>query len=384
MVTTTTTPPTTTTTTSATSTTTTISENNTNTVINQLPTEHRDTKHPQPSRQEIINNLLELARQEQAKGNTSVTSDKLDKLQSVLQNNSPGSRKSPFLSKGSNSYNFDKYQRFQQVPTRNSTGKYANHKIKPKFPPIFDKFDIEESVSKAGPTSSSTTSPSGPAEAKKQDLITISKKNKNLRKKIGGKFYQAKKFTLKQLEFMFINFLETIANLLDNLHLLSNLPMFPQALTKLLKQTNKLWVLILVFLIRKTISQLLNVVRKIRKVDTELKIVNNNSNNNNNNNNIGNVGEKMSNASVFSKPINEDINRKYNKILKDLKFDKMMLIFELVGNFLDLTFNLIELSEVAVPNWIMSGLNVASMGMTIYRMNKDDEYIDDDITEDLI
>lgn len=142
--------------------------------------------------------------------------------------------------------------------------------------------------------------------------------------------------------------------------------MFPQVLTKLLKQTNKLWVLILVFLIRKTISQLLNVIRKIRKVHIELNIVNNSS------------------KSELSKPVNEDINRKYNKILKDLKFDKMMLIFELVGNFLDLVFNLIELSEINVPNWIMSGLNVASMGMTIYRMNKDDEYIDDDITEDLI
>ena len=91
-----------------------------------------------------------------------------------------------------------------------------------------------------------------------------------------------------------------------------------------------------------------------------------------------------SQKSELSKPVNEDINRKYNKILKDLKFDKMMLIFELVGNFLDLVFNLIELSEISVPNWVMSTLNVASMGMTIYRMNKDDEYIDDDITEDLI
>ena len=32
----------------------------------------------------------------------------------------------------------------------------------------------------------------------------------------------------------------------------------------------------------------------------------------------------------------------------------------------------------------MSLLNFASMAMTIYRMNKDDEYVDDDITDDLI
>ena len=46
---------------------------------------------------------------------------------------------------------------------------------------------------------------------------------------------------------MFVNILENLANLLDNLHLLSNLPMFPQFLNRFLKQTNKIWVLILVF-----------------------------------------------------------------------------------------------------------------------------------------
>ena len=45
---------------------------------------------------------------------------------------------------------------------------------------------------------------------------------------------------------MFVNILENLANLLDNLHLLSNLPMFP-ILNRFLKQTNKIWVLILVF-----------------------------------------------------------------------------------------------------------------------------------------
>lgn len=345
--------------------------NDNNNIFNHTPADHQDlfsnpslvkTQQPSSSREEIINNLIELAKQEQAKGNTSVTSDKLDRLQSILQNSN---RKSPVPQKKSSGSNFDKYHRFQQVP--NTTEQYKP-RVKPKYPPIFDKFDIEKSAPKVESSSSKSTD--------KEDLTTIAKKNKNLKKKRGGKYFQAKKFTFKQLEFMFINFLETMANLLDNLHLLSNLPMFPQTLTKLLKQTNKLWVLILVFLIRKTISQLLNVIRKIRKVDTELKIVNNNTS--------GGISGKSSSISTISKPVNEDINRKYNKILKDLKFDKMMLIFELIGNFLDLTFNLIELSEVAVQNWLMSVLNMASMGMTIYRMNKDDEYIDDDITEDLI
>ena len=80
-----------------TSTTSTIISDTTNTFINPLSsTEHKDIlsntsfanqqQHPQPSKQDIINNLIELAKQEQAKGNTSITSDKLDKLQSILQN----------------------------------------------------------------------------------------------------------------------------------------------------------------------------------------------------------------------------------------------------------------------------------------------------------
>ncbi len=59
-----------------------------------------------------------------------------------------------------------------------------------------------------------------------------------------------------------------------------------------------------------------------------------------------------------------------------------MLVLELIGNFMDLAFN-VELYRVPVPDWLMSGLNFASMAMTDYRIDKDDEYIDD-ITEDLI
>ncbi|KAI5957205.1 hypothetical protein KGF54_000133 [Candida jiufengensis] len=283
----------------------------------------------QPSKQEIINNLLNLAKQEQAKGNSSITSDKLNKLQDIL------SKKQEEESK-------TKFNKFQTLPIIN--------KPIPKYPPLFDKFDIDNSIKPASTNNSSNSD---------KDSTTKSNSKKSIKK-----YYNPKKFTFKQLEHMFINFLENIANLLDNLHLLSNLPMFPKFLTNLLKQTNKLWILILIFLIRKTISQLLNVIRKIRKVNIEKKILNDNS--------------------VTKSTLSEDINKKYNKILKDLKFDKMMLILELIGNLLDFTFNLIELNSIGVPDWLMSGLNFASMAMTIYRMNKDDEYIDDDITEDLI
>ena len=116
--------------------------------------------------------------------------------------------------------------------------------------------------------------------------------------------------------------------------------------------------------------QLLNVIRKEKKVNVELNILSQSKN------------SKVLLNSESQDPSN--IYRKYEKVLKDLRFDKSMLVLELIGNFMDLAFNVIELYGVPVPDWLMSGLNFASMAMTVYRMNKDDEYIDDDITEDLI
>ncbi|RCK59277.1 hypothetical protein Cantr_07755 [Candida viswanathii] len=275
--------------------------------------------------QEIINNLIKLAQQEQANGNTSITSDKLAKLSDLLAQKQQHSEK--------------KESTVAAAPPPKS-----RIQPKPKYASLVNKFDISKSKSREA------TPPLGPSKPIKKQ----------------SHYYRPNQFSFKKLEFVFINVLENVANLLDNLHLLSNLPMFPKVLNNFLKQTNKIWVLILVFLIRKTISQLLNVIRKIRKVNVEVDLLNSTT------------------PANKSNPINEDLNKKYNKVLKDLRFDKMMLIIELIGNFLDLTFNFIEMNGIELPSWAMSILNFSSMAMTIYRMNKDDEYIDDDITEDLI
>lgn len=268
---------------------------------------------------QIIDSLIQLATQEQERGNKSVTPDKLAKLKQYLDTQAQNR-----IAKEYNQKNL-KATKFNELPRI----------PKPKFSPLFDKFELPEAT---------------PQTIQKRGRVP----------KTGG----YKKISFKKLEAVVVEVLETTANILDNLHLFSKLPMFPKNLLRFLKQTNKLWVLILVFLIRKTISQLLNVMRKERKVNVELDILNSTKNN--------------------SSQINNDINKKYAKILKDLKFDKLMLYIELVGNFLDLSFNIIELYGIPVADWFMGGLNVASMFMTIYRMNKDDEYVDDDITGDLI
>lgn len=268
--------------------------------------------------QEIINDLIKLAQKEQANGNTSITTDKLAKLSDLLAQK----------------------QQSKQKKDRTPQPSRKQYHPKPKYVSLINKFDINKSK---------------PKELVEQKPI---KKQKH--------YYRPNQFSFKKLESILVNILENIANLLDNLHLLSNLPMFPKFLNNFLKQTNKIWVLILVFLIRKTISQLLNVIRKIRKVNVEVDLLNSSS------------------TITKNSSINDDLNKKYNKVLKDLRFDKMMLIIELIGNFLDLTFNFIEMNGIDLPNWAMSILNFSSMAMTIYRMNKDDEYIDDDITEDLI
>lgn len=271
-------------------------------------------------KQELLNNLLQLAEKEQKQGNKSITQDKLENLSSYIINHNKSS-------------NFKKYSEFHPIPKSSGLlgdkSESSNTKEKSKrslhYSPLFEKFKL--TLPKVEPP-----------------------------KKLG----KLSKF--KQLENSFINILEVLANILDNLHLFSKFPMFPQRLLGLLKQTNKLWVILLIFLIRKTVSQLLNVRRKENKVKVELDIL----------------------KSTSKGQIDNSLLKKYEKVLKDLKFDKTMLYLELLGNFLDLAFNVIELSGILVPDWLMNILNFSSMAMTIYRMNKDDEYIDDDITEDLI
>ncbi|KAG7661628.1 uncharacterized protein J8A68_004897 [[Candida] subhashii] len=297
-------------------------------------------------RQEIINNLINLAKQEQQNGNTAITSDKLNKLSTLLNSQSTTTTQTSSNKKRSQVYN--KFNKLPQVPD------------KPKYPPLFSKFDLVKA----------TTHSTNPRRRRDSNNSSVSASSEDPNRPIrnsNNNYYrnQGEKLTFKKFENMVVTALENVANIMDNLHLLSHFPMFPKFLSRLLKQTNKLWVIILIFLVRKTISQLLNVIRKINKVRIEMDLLNRQAKKN-------------------STAMNEDIEKKYNKVLKDLKFDKVMLIIELIGNFLDLGFNLIELYQVILPDWTMSILNFASMAMTVYRMNKDDEYVDDDITEDLI
>lgn len=274
-------------------------------------------------KKEIIEKLLNLAQEEHQRGNRSVTPEKINQLEGFLLNYQ--SKKEKDIGRGAT-----QGERVRHCHKGNLES------TKNKYPPLFEKFTV----------------------AKKQKPVRNTKPRLTF------------DFSLKSIEATVIEYLEMIANILDNLHLFSRLPMFPQRLLSVLKQTNKLWVLILVFLIRKTVSQLLNVISKERKVNSEYGILRLNKN------------SKL----VYEDPEKEGSNifKKYDKVLKDLRFDKMMLILELMGNSLDMLFNVIELRGLKLPDWLMTFLNFVSMAMTVYRMNKDDEYIDDDITEDLI
>ena len=143
--------------------------------------------------------------------------------------------------------------------------------------------------------------------------------------------------------------------------------MFPAKLARLLQHTNRVWVVILVFLIRKTVSQLLNVLRRERKVKNELAILG-----------------LSCHSPLLELDSESGILQRYRNLLKDLHFNKITLLLELVGNVLDLAFNAIELYRVAVPRWLMSTMNVTNIAMTVYRMNKADDYVDEDISEDLL
>lgn len=308
---------------------------------------------------DVAADLLRFARQQQEKGNKSITPEKLAQLQQLLAD--PSSSK-PAPTRPHNKpvvavsppkgYTTEFYQRRSSTPPQprykpSASGSYTPYqklRLLPKPPPAYSPLLTKYKAKSAA------TTPVHIGRPPKQDLAFLD---------------LLQLFSFRKLERLFVAVLEAVGNILDNLHLFAKLPMFPEVLTKLLKNTNKIWVLILVFLIRKTITQLRNVLRKERKVQVEMRL--------------------LENHKTQTMPaMNDDVRRKYEKVLKDLRFDKMMLWIELLGNFLDLAFNVIELYQWAIPKWAMNTLNVASMAMTIYRMNKDDEYLDDDITEDLI
>ncbi|RKP28964.1 hypothetical protein METBISCDRAFT_19800 [Metschnikowia bicuspidata] len=178
---------------------------------------------------------------------------------------------------------------------------------------------------------------------------------------------RAQTWTLRHVEAVALNLMESMTSVLDNLHVLSKMPMFPRKLVRLLQHTNRVWVVILVFLIRKTVSQLLNVLRRERKVKNELAILG-----------------LSCHSPLLELDSENGVLQRYRNLLKDLRFNKMMLQLELVGNVLDLAFNAIELYRVSVPRWLMSTMNVINIAMTVYRMNKADEYVDEDISEDLL
>lgn len=284
------------------------------------------------TREELLQNIVKFVENEYNRGNSSVSAEKYQALLKYQQDQEESAHRR-------NEANFARKYSPDRSVTFESLGE--GEKLsppplpRPLYLPLFYKYKV----------------PQVPDQSR-----LISKKPHR----------SSKPWTIRRIEAVGLNVMETMANLLDNLHLLSRLPMFPKKLNRLLQHTNSVWVVILVFLIRKTVSQLLNVLRRERKVKNEMAILSQNCH-----------------SSLLDLASENGIMRRYRKLLKDLKFDKMMLQLEFVGNLLDLAFNVIELYRVSVPDWIMRIMNMASMAMTVYRMNKDDEYVDDDISEDI-
>lgn len=289
---------------------------------------------PSPSREELLSNIVKLVEKEYNSGNKSISPKK---YQTLLRYQ-------------------EQQQQQQQQQALFSNSREVQSYLPPRVNP-FKQLQVEKLHL--------------PAFPRPHYLRSIGKfkapKSPEQNTKLSQKKSRSQGWSIRHFEDVSLGVMETMANALDNLYLLSKLPMFPKKLTRLLRHTNSIWVVILVFLVRKTISQLINVLRRERKVKNEMAIL------------------YLNYHSLLIQPDAESRTfKRYSKVLKNLKFDKMMLGLELVGNFLDLAFNLIELYNISVPNWLMSFMNVISMSMTVYRMNKDDEYVNDDISEDIL
>lgn len=156
-----------------------------------------------------------------------------------------------------------------------------------------------------------------------------------------------------EVEQVIITILENLANLLDNLHLFSRMPFFPQFLKKALKHTNSVWVVVLIFLIKRSITELMNLRKHKHNLLKELEIIGKQK-----------LGSKWT--------LGGDIGSEHHKILSTIAVKRVMVYVEIGGNLLDLTLNVVELRGWKLQKSIMSGLNLCSMLMSIYRVNKAD------------
>lgn len=152
---------------------------------------------------------------------------------------------------------------------------------------------------------------------------------------------------LAQVEAIAVKILETLALLLDNLHLILKLPVFPKFMHRLVKHTNSVWAVVLVFLIKRATTLLLRLNRQEQRVQRELDIV----------------------QTSYSE-INRDIASQHSQTLKSIAMERIVLYGEIAGNGLDLLVNIIEMKKWKLPWGIMGLLNVSSTVMSIYRVNK--------------
>lgn len=157
-----------------------------------------------------------------------------------------------------------------------------------------------------------------------------------------------------QMEHLVVTILENLANLLDNIHLFSKMPFFPSILKQALKHTNSIWIVVLIFLIKRSISELRRLQSEEREIVKELEIV-----------------EKQKQKQTLSQSsLNEDIHTNHHKTLTKIAIQRIMIYVEIGGNILDLTLNVIEFQGWKVHRGFMSVLNICSMLMSVYRVNK--------------
>lgn len=144
--------------------------------------------------------------------------------------------------------------------------------------------------------------------------------------------------------------LETLANILDNMLLLSRLPLFPKSIRLLLRYTNIVWVVVLVFLIKRSVTQVVHLNKQERAIRQELAVI---------------LMREKCVGKLF-----QEVEAKHEQMLSMIKIKRVILYIELAGNSLDFLLNLIDIMGWKPQRSLMTVLNASSVLMSMYRMNK--------------
>ncbi|ODQ80273.1 hypothetical protein BABINDRAFT_7727 [Babjeviella inositovora NRRL Y-12698] len=163
---------------------------------------------------------------------------------------------------------------------------------------------------------------------------------------------------LARAEEVLLEHLESLVTLLDNINLL-------QRFVKRLKEnkfleminthTAKIWVFTLVFMIRKSISDLIERNTVLRHTKAELVVF---------------LQTRIAQQKLAVDPRDDAFIQEFYTRIEEVQHERSLILLELSGNVIDFAFVLTEVLGIALPGYVEGFLSLVSGLMSWYRISK--------------